>query len=57
MLRDDEPDKYQSHFSSFVKEEVEPEGLAKIYADAHAAIRADPSVKHTEKKPPAEKRT
>ncbi|KAL2630675.1 hypothetical protein R1flu_015361 [Riccia fluitans] len=57
MLRDDEPEKYQTHFSAFIKEGIEPESLADMYTAAHAAIRADPAIKHTEKKPPAEKRT
>ncbi|BBN08946.1 large subunit ribosomal protein L5e [Marchantia polymorpha subsp. ruderalis] len=57
MLRDDEPEKYQSHFSYFIKEGLEPEALEKMYSAAHEAIRADPSLKHTEKKAPAEKRT
>lgn len=57
MLKDDSPEKYQSQFTSFADAGVEPEDLEKIYIDAHAAIRADPSIKHTEKKVPAEKRT
>ncbi|KAJ7571403.1 hypothetical protein O6H91_01G162200 [Diphasiastrum complanatum] len=57
QLREDEPEKYQSHFSSFLKEGVEPEHLADLYAKVHAAIRADPSIQYTEKKVPKEKRS
>lgn len=57
MLKDDAPEKYQAQFSSFADAGVEPEALEKIYLDAHAAIRADPSVKLSEKKAPSEKRT
>jgi large subunit ribosomal protein L5e len=56
-LRDDSPEKYQSQFTSSLGAGVEPEDLEKIYTDAHAAIRADPSIKLTEKKVPEEKRT
>ncbi|CAM6113631.1 unnamed protein product [Calypogeia fissa] len=57
MLKEDTPEKYQAQFSSFVGAGVEPEELEKIYLDAHKAIRDDPSVHHTEKKAPSEKRT
>lgn len=57
MLKDESPEKYQSQFTSFVEAGVEPEDLEKIYLDAHAAIREDPSLKPTEKTAPAEKRT
>lgn len=44
QLRDDEPEKYQ------------PESLEALYTSVHA-IRADPSVRLTEKNTPAEKRS
>ncbi len=50
MLSDDALEKYQSQFSSFVEAGVERKELEKIYLDAHAAIRADPFVKLTDKK-------
>lgn len=56
LLKEDEPEKYQSHFSGFVKEGIEADGLADMYTKVHAAIRADPSAQLTEKKAPAEKR-
>lgn len=56
LLKDDEPEKYQSHFSGLLKEGIEADGLADMYTKVHAAIRADPAAQKTEKKKPAEKR-
>ena len=56
LLKDDEPEKYQSHFSGFAKEGIEADDLAEMYTKVHAAIRADPAAQLTEKKAPAEKR-
>lgn len=46
---EDEPEKYQSHFSEFVKKGIDAEGLEALYKKVHAAIRADPTAKKTEK--------
>lgn len=56
LLKDDEPEKYQAHFSSLLKEGIEADGLADMYTSVHAAIREDPAAQKTEKKKPAEKR-
>jgi len=56
LLKDDEPEKYQSHFSSLLKEGIEADGLADMYTKVHAAIREDPAAQKTEKKKPDEKR-
>eukprot|EP00252_Welwitschia_mirabilis_P013864 TRINITY_DN3063_c0_g1_i2.p1 TRINITY_DN3063_c0_g1~~TRINITY_DN3063_c0_g1_i2.p1 ORF type:complete len:224 (+),score=57.84 TRINITY_DN3063_c0_g1_i2:481-1152(+) len=56
LLREDEPEKYQSQFSEYIKKGIEPESLEEVYKKAHAAIRADPSLKHTEKHVPKEKK-
>jgi len=55
-LKEDEPEKYQSHFSGLIKEGGEADDLADMYTKVHAAIRADPTAQKTEKKAPAEKR-
>ncbi|MCO5549458.1 hypothetical protein L7F22_002929 [Adiantum nelumboides] len=55
MLREDEPKKYQSQFSSFMKGGVEPENLKELYKSVHAAIRADLAIKQTENYVPIEK--
>ncbi|CAI5524610.1 unnamed protein product [Closterium sp. Naga37s-1] len=57
MLEEEEPEKYQSHFAKFLGEGVDASGLEEMYKGVHAAIRADPAAKLTEKKLPAEKRS
>ena len=52
-LMEDEPEKYQSHFSEYIKSGIdEPDGLEEMYKKVHAAIRADPTPKKSEKEPP-----
>ncbi|XP_062174235.1 large ribosomal subunit protein uL18-like [Alnus glutinosa] len=52
FLMEEEPEKYQSHFSEYIKKEIEPESIEEMYKKVHAAIRADPTVKKSEKQPP-----
>ncbi|XP_073271259.1 large ribosomal subunit protein uL18-like [Primulina huaijiensis] len=51
-LMEDEPEKYQSHFSRFIKKGIESENMEEMYKKVHAAIRADPTKKKSEKQPP-----
>ncbi|KAF3789958.1 60S ribosomal protein L5 [Nymphaea thermarum] len=51
-LMEDEPEKYQSQFSEYVKREIEADAIEGMYKKVHAAIRADPSFVKTEKQPP-----
>ncbi|XP_057474073.1 60S ribosomal protein L5-like [Actinidia eriantha] len=53
-LMEDEPEKYQTHFSRYIKKGVEPESIEELYKKVHAAIRADPCPKKTQKEPPKE---
>jgi len=53
-LNEDEPEKYQSHFSACIKRGIEPDGLEDLYKKVHAAIRADPTFKTSEKQAPKE---
>ncbi|GAV86823.1 Ribosomal_L18p domain-containing protein/Ribosomal_L18_c domain-containing protein [Cephalotus follicularis] len=53
-LMEDEPDKYQSHFSGYIKRGIEADGIEELYKRVHAAIRADPTGKKSEKQPPKE---
>ncbi|XP_047155109.1 60S ribosomal protein L5 [Vigna umbellata] len=53
-LIEDEPEKYQTHFSEYIKRGIEPDGMEELYKNVHAAIRADPTVKKSEKEPPKE---
>ncbi|RDX66021.1 60S ribosomal protein L5, partial [Mucuna pruriens] len=54
MLIEDEPEKYQSHFSQYIKRGIEPDGVEELYKKVHAAIRANPTGKKSEKQPPKE---
>lgn len=51
---EDEPEKYQSHFSEYIKKGIEPDGIEEMYKKVHAAIRADPTIKKPAKQPPKE---
>ncbi|PON46693.1 Ribosomal protein [Parasponia andersonii] len=53
-LLEDEPEKYNSHFSEYIKKGVDADNLEQLYKKVHAAIRADPSIKKSEKQPPKE---
>jgi len=44
-LKDNDPEAFNRQFSRFVKEGLAGEDLEKMYTDAHAAIRADPTKK------------
>ncbi|KAF6135586.1 hypothetical protein GIB67_015439 [Kingdonia uniflora] len=50
-LTEDEPEKYQTHFSEYIKNGVGADGMEELYKKVHAAIRADPSIKKVEKEP------
>ncbi|GMP78815.1 hypothetical protein CsSME_00034608 [Camellia sinensis var. sinensis] len=52
ILMEDEPEKYQSHFFEYIKRGIEPDGIEEQYKKVHAAIRADPTQKKSEKDPP-----
>lgn len=51
---EDEPKKYQSHFSEFIKKGILPDTIEEIYKKVHAAIRTDLTQKISEKKPQKE---
>ncbi|XP_038991909.1 60S ribosomal protein L5-like [Hibiscus syriacus] len=51
-LMEDEPEKYQSHFSEYIKRGIEADNIESLYKKVHAAISADPSAKKSEKAPP-----
>ena len=42
-LDEEDNAKYQEHFASYIKEDIEPDGLEELYEKVHAAIREDPS--------------
>merc|ERR1712216_641111 len=47
-MRDEEPEKYNEHFSTYVAEGIDPDDLADLYPSVHEAIRENPE---HEKKP------
>lgn len=51
---EDEPEKYQAHFSEYIKRGIEADNIEAMYKKVHAAIRADPSKKPSQKQPPKE---
>ncbi|ESQ37050.1 hypothetical protein EUTSA_v10002621mg [Eutrema salsugineum] len=54
LLTEDEPEKFQTHFSQYVKKGVDAENIEELYKKVHAAIRADPNPKKTVKAAPKE---
>lgn len=49
-LMDDDEEKYKQVFKSYIDDEVDPEDVEEIYANAHEKIRENPVFKPTEKK-------
>jgi len=56
-LQEEDPTKYEKHFSQYIKAGIKPDGLEAAWGKAHKAIRADPSFKKSDKvvKPRAKK--
>jgi len=56
-LREENPTKFQRHFSEYIKQGIKPEELEAKWAAVHKAIRANPAfVKSTKAKPEKQKR-
>ncbi|XAR64557.1 hypothetical protein NMG60_11008286 [Bertholletia excelsa] len=53
---EDEPEKYQSHFSEYIKKGIDADGIEGMYKKVHAAIHADSTQKKSEKQPPKERK-
>jgi len=51
-MEQDDPDKYNKHFAKFIEAGIGADDLEELYGKVHAAIRADPSAKVTDKKKP-----
>jgi len=56
LLKDEDPEKYKTTFSQYIKAGIAPDSMEKLYKSAHAAIRKDPTAKPTTKKPESKKR-
>ncbi|XP_008800755.2 60S ribosomal protein L5-like [Phoenix dactylifera] len=54
ILMEDEPEKYQTHFSEYIQRGIEPDDLEGLYKKVHAAIRADATMAKSTKEPPKE---
>uniref|UniRef100_A0A7N0UQT2 Large ribosomal subunit protein uL18 C-terminal eukaryotes domain-containing protein n=1 Tax=Kalanchoe fedtschenkoi TaxID=63787 RepID=A0A7N0UQT2_KALFE len=53
-LMEDEPEKYQTHFSEYVKRGIEADNIEELYKKVHAAIRANPAPQKSDKPAPTE---
>lgn len=42
-LEEEDNQKYQAHFASYIANEIEADGLEDLYTSVHAKIREDPS--------------
>ncbi|KAG2586860.1 hypothetical protein PVAP13_5NG085181 [Panicum virgatum] len=53
-LAEAESEKYQSHFSEYIKKGIKADDVETLYKKVHAVIRADPSVAKSTKESPKE---
>jgi len=49
LLQQEDPEKYQSQFSAYIKNQIAADDIEKIWSKAHAAIRKDPTQVATKK--------
>jgi len=50
MLQEEDPTKYEAHFSKFIAEGIDAEKMEDMYTEAHEKIREDPTGEPAEKK-------
>merc|ERR1712183_964373 len=48
-MQEEEPEKYEAHFSGYVAAEVEGDDLEDLYKEAHSKIRENPKAQPTKK--------
>jgi len=48
-LQEEDPTKYEAHFSGYIKAGIKPDGVEAAWTKAHKAIRADPSFKKSDR--------
>jgi large subunit ribosomal protein L5e len=53
-LAEEEPEKFQSHFSEYIKKGIDADGIESLYKKVHAAIRADATIVKSNKPAPKE---
>merc|ERR1712124_9558 len=50
MLQEEDPTKYEAHFSKFISEGIDPDKMEDMYTEAHEKIGEDPTGEKAEKK-------
>jgi len=50
MLQEEDPTKYEAHFSKFIAEGIDADKMEDMYTEAHGKIREDPTGEPAEKK-------
>jgi len=50
MLQEEDPTKYEAHFSKFLENDIDADKVEEMYTDAHEKIREDPDHEPAEKK-------
>merc|ERR1712151_612298 len=50
MLQEEDPTKYEAHFSKFIKDGIDADKMEDMYTDAHAKIRENPDGEASAKK-------
>jgi len=50
MLAEEDPTKYEAHFSKYIKADMDDEKLEEMYSEAHEKIKEDPEHELAEKK-------
>lgn len=50
MMAEEDPNKYEAHFSKFIENSIDADGVEDMYTEAHSKIREDPSHEPAEKK-------
>lgn len=53
-MRDEEPEKYESHFAKYLEADVDPDDLEEFYPTVHEKIREDPAKERKERSKPAD---
>jgi len=50
MMKEEDPTKYEAHFSKFIENDIEADGLEDMYSEAHGKIKENPDFEMAEKK-------
>merc|ERR1719277_757493 len=50
MLQEEDPTKYEAHFSKFIAADIDADKMEDMYTEAHAKIREDPDGEKSDKK-------